>query len=1406
MSEQSFVHLHVHTEFSLLDGLSEIKKLVKRAKELNMPAVAITDHGTMFGVIDFYRAAKDVGVKPIIGVETYLAPRRMSDRDTVLDRQPFHLLLLAKNQIGYQNLLQIASESQLSGYYYRPRVDLDFLAAHSEGLIATSGCLAARIPRMVVRGQDDEARQWIGKFQDVFGSENFYLELQNHDIPDIRVLNKWLIEYRASGHSPVGLIATSDVHYIRKTDYEAHDTLLCIQTGATLDTPKRKDHDGDDAKNTRMAMSDNSYYLYSAQEMWDIWGDSAPEAIANSLKIAEMCDVDLDHKGYHLPVFPVPDGFDGATYLRYLCEKGLRWRYGDHANDPVLCDRLDYELGVINRMGFDTYFLIVWDLTQYAAHADIWWNVRGSGAGSLAAYCLGITLVDPIQNSLLFERFLNPGRVSMPDIDIDFPDDRRGEMIAYAALKYGEDKVASIITFGTMGAKAAIKDVARAMGIEVSRVNKACNLIPTEAKQKSIEEYVNANPDLKKIYDEDAQLRSAIDMAKQLQGINRHSSVHAAGVIIADRPLVEYIPLARVTGKDPSNGALKAVTQFPMETCESLGLLKVDFLGLSTLTIMRKACALIEQYYGIKYDLNNIPYRHDDPRLDEREHQRLDEAFRLMGRGDTIGVFQLESSGMQQMLREMRPKRFENIVAGVALYRPGPMDLIPTYNKRLHGEEDPVYSHPKLEPILSETYGIIVYQESIMEIAGKLFGYELGEADMIRKAVSKKKEKELIKHKETFITRGPENGVDPEIAEKIFKEIEYFANYGFNKCITGDTVIMNTDTRELVRVEDLFHGKTQITHVLSCDLEALIPRPARITDVIYNGVKPVYRLTTTQGHSIQATANHPFYTPIGWRWLADLSVGEAIATLPAEKFGFDGSDLPEIGWDVITTIESVGEQATYDLTIEDTHNFIANNILVHNSHATDYAMVTVQTAYLKTHYPAEYMTAMLSTHRDDSTKIAHFLEECRRMNIAILPPDVNYSGLDFQIETLENGQRGIRFGLAGIKNVGEGALLPIIRSRESEGPFGTLDGLCKRVDLRQTGKRALECLIKVGALETFGHRKQLLDNLDRLITHSSKIHQDQARGQGGLFSDASGGAPDTFTLSSVPEENRRAVLQWEKELLGLYVTGRPVDRYRDRLRHARLNTIADIKERPEAFHDKPITIAGEIMNKREVFTKKGEKMVILQIEDWHESAGTIEVVLFPKTWGKTQAQIDSGDLEKDALEAGGVIKVSGKFDFSRGDPQVLADRVTTNFDVMQGATQPEAPSERPRDWATPPPDQPAPPAADLARTPPEDWQPFAFEDDDSPKAVAPRYLVIYLPRTGDEKKDANIFRRMFGLLTSHPGRDPFMMVIEEPNGASYRVDFPPEMTTDLSSSKVLDELNTRIGRDNYEIYDTDPRL
>lgn len=1594
MQDKTFIHVHVHTEFSLLDGLSRIKRLVSRAKELDMPALAITDHGTMFGVMDFYNACVDAEIKPIIGVEAYLSRRGMEDRDAKLDRRPYHMLLLAKNKTGYQNLLKISSEAQLRGYYYRPRIDMDFLAQHSEGLIATTGCLAAKIPSMLMAGEDDRARETIGEFVDVFGEDNFYLEVQQHDIPEIHPVNKWLVDYNRENHTNVGLLATNDVHYVNKGDFDAHDTLLCIQTSALK------------SETNRLSLSDNSYYLSSTEEMWDYFGE-IPEAIYNTQKIADMCDINLDRDGYHLPVFPVPDGYNSETYLRYLTELGLDWRYGERKNDEIFRQRLDRELEIIHNMGFETYFLIVWDLCEFARNKDIWWNVRGSGAGSLVAYSLGITNIDPIQNNLLFERFLNPGRVSMPDIDLDYPDDRRGEMIAYSANKYGEDKVAAIITFGTLGAKAAVRDVGRALDVPLPDVNRAASLIPQEARQKPLEVYVDTIPELKQVYNSDPKIKQVIDTAKLLQGVNRHSSTHAAGVIIGDKPLQEYLPLYRITGKDPSGGSLKAVTQFPMETCEEIGLLKVDFLGLSTLTILRKACDLIEQYHGIKYTMDNIPYRHDDDRLSDKDRADLDKAFELMGRGETVGVFQVESSGMQQMLRGMRPQKFEHIIAAVSLYRPGPMDFIPQYNDRLHGKEEIKYHHPKLEPILKETFSIIVYQEQIMQIAGQLFDYDLGEADLMRRAVSKKKEKELKKHKDIFMTRGPKNDISAEISEKIFDEIEFFANYGFNKCLVGSTEIVDAETGRIVRIEDLKSGDATINQTITCDTDTLCLQSGQVIDVIDNGVKPVYRLTTQLGRQIDTTANHPFLTFDGWRNLETLSVGDKLAVphcipveghisdlevstgialdvcrdqldeIPDEVFQLNNEHLGlflcivwdyakdfrqelknfprgcfitskervarqlqhlmlrlstivqiekvdegylltireidfdinensnalnwtatggivfsfvveseinaekakvlagpvaeaiaevdnDIYWDSIVSIEYLGEEPTYDLTIKDTHNFVANDIIVHNSHAADYAVITVQTAFLKTHYPEEYMTALLTVQRDDSAKVSHFLEECRRLDIPILPPDINHSMADFAIQPVEEtGKRGIRFGVVAIKNAGEKALEFIIGEREENGLFKDLDDFCRRVDLRKVGKRTLESLVKVGAMRDFGKRSQLYHALERIIGFSGNIHKDKEVGQMNMFGESADlGEEMLQNLPDMQEYSDREMLDWEKELLGLYVTGRPVDKYRQMLSRTNSAVVQDLKQNADSYREKQVGVAGEIVELRKIYTKKNDAMAVVKLEDWHDSAAIIEAVLFPRTWAKVVAQLESEELT--TFDSGSVVMLSGKFDDSRGDPQIIVDHVTQNFNVMDkddgGVAPPavddsipewanaSAPSEEPPLWdddadsiydeetgelvklkAQPEPEAvngvaPATQGAIAYPTPSVEPQTMpsngtsASSDDpewthkpdginidplDEDKQVAPeRWMQVYFPRSGDDNKDRRRLTRLHGILTQYPGNDRFTIIVEgrTRKEKTTLLEFPTD-TTHYCDDLLHDLLSVVNDPKNIELFD-----
>ncbi len=1566
----SFVHLHVHSEYSLLDGLSKIKDLVRAAQEMGMPAVALTDHGVMYGAVEFWDAATALGIKPILGMEAYLAARRMHDRDPKLDKKSSHLLLLAQNDTGYKNLLAIATAAQLEGFYYYPRIDHEFLAAHNEGLIATTGCLSAEIPRAIKEGNLEEARRKLAWYVEVFGRERFFVELQLHDaIPELVDINRTLIQLaREFG---LRLIATNDAHYIRREDAQYQDVLLAIQTGSLLSDPRR------------MRMTDDSYHLRSPQEMAQLFGE-VPEALTNTLAIAEMCSVDLSFKGYKLPLFEVPEGYTAETYLRHLCEEGLQRRYGERAQSPEVRQRLEHELNIIHNMGFDAYFLIVWDLVRYAQERGIWYNARGSAAGSIVAYALGITSVDPLEHGLIFERFLNPGRVSMPDIDLDFQDDRRDEMMRYTAQKYGEDHVAQIITFGTMKARAAIRDVGRVMDIPPSEVDKIAKLVPNiPGKPVSLREALEKIPELRERYENEEYVRELLDTAMKMEGVVRNVGTHAAGVIITDKPITEYVPLHRPTSNDET--PIKAVTQYEMGILERLGLLKVDFLGLATLTVMARACDLIRQRHGVDLNLDNIPV--DDP-----------EAYALLGRGETAGIFQVEGQGMSRYLMEMKPKALPHVIAMVALYRPGPLEFIPSYIRRMHGKEKPTYRHPKLEPIFRETYGIPVYQEQIMFAAMELAGYTASEADDLRKAIAKKKKEKLEKHHKKFVEGAVANGIEREVAEAIFKDWEEFARYGFNKCLPGDVEILDAATGRLVRLEDLFRQTASASHTLTCDLERLRFGPGRIVGVYANGVKPVYRLTTRLGRTIEATGNHPFYTLEGWRRLEELSPGDRIAVprrlpvegqttwpdhqvialghllaegnlahphsvyfysqdeaavadyvraaeafpntrctvrqhkgtwsvyarridrhtppglvtwleslglrgvrapqkfLPAEVFTLtneqiglllsrmwegDGHIAPQgrslfyataserlarqvqhlllrlgivsrlrrvtfpykegrlgyqvfvtgadnlrafwetigrhmvsperratlarlaetptphaagtrdtvplsakalvraakersglrwqdiyqatgvavrefsptssaskrgfkretlnrlaqffadpalqrladndIYWDEITSIEYVGEKPTYDLEIESTHNFIANDILVHNSHAADYAKIAVQTAYLKAHYPAEYMTALMSVSLHETDKVALYVADCRRMGIPVLPPDINASEWDFTIEDRPDGTSAIRFGLGAIKNVGHGPVELILQARREGGPFRDIKDFIQRVDLRKVTKRPLESLIRAGALDSLGSRQALLAAVDRMLSVSADHWRHKEAGQLSLF-----GASEDLDLPFQIEEPedllpRRVELEWEKELMGLYVSDHPLSPYMDTLSRVVTHYAYDLAEVPQGSR---VRVAGIVTQIRPYRTKTDKLMGFVTIEDLQ---GTIDLTLFPRTW----------EAYAHLIHPNQVIVVEGRVDTEGRRPQILVDKVQTEVQWVEptsGRPQPPtaAPGRNPsigphlqavslsgEQSPTPSPSapQPAPAAPSPAATEPPPWEgdgpppPPPFEDD-----------------------------------------------------------------------------------------------
>ncbi|MBN1993439.1 MAG: DNA polymerase III subunit alpha [Anaerolineae bacterium] len=1204
-----FVHLHVHSEYSLLDGLGRTADLAKEAARLGQPALALTDHGVMHGVIEFSRNCKKHGVKPIIGVEAYLTMhgRPMAGRDPNLDKTRHHLLLLAHNTAGYKNLLKLCSDAQLEGYYYRPRIDADYLAAHADGLVCTTGCMAAEIPWLLNSAegrppQEEKALERLHWYLDVFGRDRFFIELQEHSIPELTRINHTLFDW--SKKHNIDLLVTNDVHYVTAAEAKAHDTLLCVQTSALVKQPNR------------MRMTDDSYYLKSLDEMKAVFrplADLPESAFTNSLKIAQMCAVDLEDDNYHLPNLPagiMPAGHTYQTFLRHLTDEGLKQRYGERANAPEIQARKEHELNIIHGMGFDVYYLIVWDLCQYARRRNIWWNVRGSGAGSIVAYATGITLIDPLRHNLIFERFLNPGRIEMPDFDLDYPDDQREEIIRYVIDRYGDDRVAQIVAFGRMKARAAIRDVGRAMDVPLSEVDvlaKQISAIP--GKPATIDTTLDPDheffsPELKGQYDNVDYVRELIDAARSLEGVARHASVHAAAVIITDKPLTEYVPVMRPQG----SVITKSMTQFEFPVCNSIGLLKVDFLGLSTLTIMRKAAELIKARHGLEFNLENIPMDQPEAFKDLPDFPPPEKAFELLAGGNVTGVFQVEGGGMRRVLTDMKPTKFEHIVAAISLFRPGPMEYIPTYINRMHGQENVEYKHPQLEQILGDTYGIIVYQEQIIQVASQLAGYAPGDADHIRKAVGKKIKAKIDEHRAKFIKGAVGNGIAKPVAEAIYGDIEFFARYGFNK-----------------------------------------------------------------------------------------------------------------------------------------------------AHAADYALVTCQTAYLKAHFPIEYMTALLTVERHNTEKIGMLVGECKTMGLEVLPPDINSSFIEFVIEDRANQPPAIRFGLGAIKNVGEGPIEAILNARNEGGAFTDLDDFCSRVDLRQVGRRALECLIKVGALPGhFASRPVLLAIIDRMINLSSSTHKASDAGQLSMFDLGGFEAPRTGSILYPPPEvetiSQKEILRWEKELAGTYLSEHPMQKYLAAIKASKATMLGELDE---AMHGQPVTVVGMISFIRQHHTKKGDPMAFVEIEDIQTSR---EVVVFPRVYAAHKALLVSGNL----------IMVQGKVDAQNGNLKILADTISNELTSYYAAGETSAPPVQPKINGGPP----QPGQAKLA----EVNGPYQTVQVESAPAQA-THLKVLIPRTGNLSQDKHRLKTVYTLLTQHTGADLFSLYI--PCGdKKIQVDFPNQTTKD----------------------------
>ncbi|MBN3522918.1 DNA polymerase III subunit alpha [Paenibacillus apiarius] len=1031
-----FVHLHVHSEYSLLDGAARIEALAARAAACGMKALALTDHGVMYGTIAFYKACVAHGIKPIIGMEAYVTTGSLREKGSRKDQPIYHLILLAKNGQGYRNLMKICSIGHLEGFHYKPRVDMDTLRAHSEGIIGLSACLGGEVSQHVLHGRSEEARQAAERYRDIF-KDGFYLELQDHGLPEQKKVNIGLIALSEATGIP--LAATNDVHYMKQEDAAVQDVLICIGTGKTIEDE------------SRLRMGTDQLYFKSQAEMGPLFRH-VPEAIANTARIAEQCRVELDFETSVLPAFePIPDGMTAAEYLRQLCEEGLQSRYAgqtewsQEAFRRSAQERLQYELDTIEKMGFSDYFLIVWDFIRFAHEQGIMTGPgRGSSAGSLVAYSLRITNVDPLKYKLLFERFLNPERITMPDIDIDFNDERRDEVIAYVADKYGHDRVAQIITFGTMAARAAVRDVGRVLNVPYNETDRVAKLIPNQVGM-TLDKALRTSCELREWSERETRIGELLAMASKVERTPRHASTHAAGVVISEEPLTHYVPLQAGTEEI-------ALTQYSMEHLEAIGMLKMDFLGLRTLSIIERTLEWVKSRTGSALDLSA---------LDDSDAA----TYALLTRGDTTGLFQLESAGMRRVLRELKPSVFEDIVSVLALYRPGPMEFIPNYIQSKHGLKPVEYPHPDLEAILRDTYGIIVYQEQIMHIASKMAGFSLGEADLLRRAVSKKKREVLDKERQHFVEGSRGQGYTEEEANRVYDMIVRFADYGF-------------------------------------------PR----------------------------------------------------------------------------------------------------------AHAAAYGVLAFQTSYLKAHYPMEFMASMLTANMGSHRKIAEYIEDCRRLHIELLPPDVNESMVHFT--PLEGA---IRFGLGAIKNVGTTAIESIIQERK-EKPYADLLDFCQRVDLRVCNRRVIESLIQAGAFDMLpGHRAQLLTMLDETLDTAAKWRKEREDLQIQLFGFVEV-SNWTIDYPNVPALTMAEQLELERELLGLYLSGHPLDDYTDLLREVETDRLVDLHDAPD---DSECIVAGMVVSIRSIMTKKGKPMAFIELEDRIDRA---EVVLFPEVWRRAEPLVHKGAL------------------------------------------------------------------------------------------------------------------------------------------------------------------------------------
>ena len=1078
----SFAHLHVHTEYSLLDGACRIDSMMDRVKELGQSAIAITDHGVMYGCIDFYKAAKAAGVKPIIGCEVYVTRRAMSDRVHGIDNDPYHLVLLCENRKGYENLCLLVSEAFMHGFYGKPRVDIPLLEKHHEGLIALSACLAGGVQQYLLDEEYENARDYALKMESIFGKGNFYLELQDHGIQEQQAVNQGVL--RIARETGIPLVVTNDAHYLRREDAAMQDVLLCVQTGKTVDDENR------------MKFQTEEFYLKSEEELRQLF-PNVPEAFENTGKIADRCNLEFVFNEYHLPSFPVPEGYTNEEYFRKLCMDGFRERYTDPPAHYL--ERLEYEIGVISRMGYVNYYLIVWDFIRFAKESGIPVGPgRGSGAASIVAYCMHITEVDPMKYALIFERFLNPERVSMPDFDTDFCQERRGEVIDYVVRKYGADRVAQIATFGTMAARGAIRDVGRVLNFTYAETDAVAKLVPTTL-HITLKEALKVSPKLKEMYDADDRIRLLIDTAMSLEGMPRNTSTHAAGVVITADPVCSYVPLSR---NDDT-----IVTQYTMTTIEELGLLKMDFLGLRNLTVIEDAQKQIRKF-DPDFDISKVP--DNDP-----------ETFAMLAEGKTQGVFQLESAGITSVCVNMKPTSIEDMTAIVALYRPGPMDSIPTFIANKLDPRKITYKTPLLEPILKVTYGCIVYQEQVIEIFRSLGGYTMGQADNIRRAISKKKMKVIEAERKVFVYGDPAQnipgamakGVSEAAAQSIYDEIVDFANYAFNK-----------------------------------------------------------------------------------------------------------------------------------------------------AHAVCYAVVSYQTAYLKCHYPKEYMAALMTSVLDSAAKVSGYIAECKELGIATLPPDVNHSDDPFTVEG-----DCIRFGLGAVKNVGHGLIRSMVAKREEGGPFRSLEDFLERMGEGELNKRAVENFIKCGAMDCFGyHRSELLAVYETMMDSVASSRKRNLDGQIGLFGLLEDEESVKIPIPKLPELNRADMMLMEKETTGIYLSGHPMDDYRGYLRNTHVVPIGSLMEEENPYQDDQIiSVAGIVQGVKMKTTRNNSMMAYVTVED---DTASIEMLAF----SNVITQYGSYLRENEPVVIIGRLSLR-----DNKEPQIVINRARPMSDF---ANQPDAPApvEQPR--------------------------------------------------------------------------------------------------------------------------------